>query len=90
MLRTSYSSAGRPGNMGQPRRSVPQNVSRSAARLASPVKAAIFDLSESAAYRNAFDDRFLLAEVAHPVVVNPDSRLARLARKKGWPICIFS
>ena len=49
-----------------------------------------FDLRESAAYGNAFDDRFLLSEVAHPVVVNPDGRLARLARKKGWPICIFS
>ena len=30
--------------MGQPRRSVPQNVSRPAARLARTVKAAIFDL----------------------------------------------
>lgn len=49
-----------------------------------------FDLRESAAYGNAFDDRFLLAEVAHPVVVNPDIRLARLARQKGWPICVFS
>ena len=49
-----------------------------------------FDLRESTAYGNAFDDRFLLAEVARPVVVNPDSRLARLARKKNWPICIFS
>ena len=49
-----------------------------------------FDLRESTAYGNAFDDRFLLAEVARPVVVNPDIRLARLARKKGWPICVFS
>lgn len=49
-----------------------------------------FDLHESTAYGNAFDDRFLLAEVAHPVVVNPDRWLARLARKKGWPICVFS
>lgn len=49
-----------------------------------------FDLRESTAYGNAFDDRFLLAEVAHPVVVNPDRWLARLARQKGWPICIFS
>ena len=49
-----------------------------------------FDLRESAAYGNAFDDRFLLAEVAHPVVVNPDIRLARLAHQKGWPICVFS
>ena len=53
-------------------------------------RACEFDLRESAAYGNAFDDRFLLAEVARPVVVNPDGRLARLARKKGWPICIFS
>ena len=49
-----------------------------------------FNLRESAAYGNAFDDRFLLSEVSHPVVVNPDGRLAPLARKKGWPICIFS
>ena len=49
-----------------------------------------FDLRESTAYGNAFDDRFLLSAVAHPVVVNPDRWLARLARKKGWPICIFS
>jgi len=49
-----------------------------------------FDLRESTAYGNAFDDRFLLEEVAYPVVVNPDIRLARLARKKGWPICTFS
>ena len=53
-------------------------------------RACEFDLRESAAYGNAFDDRFLLAAVARPVVVNPDGRLARLARKKGWPICIFS
>ena len=49
-----------------------------------------FDLRESTAYGNAFDDRFLLAEVARPVVVNPDIWLARLARQKGWPICVFS
>ncbi len=49
-----------------------------------------FDLRESTAYGNAFADRFLLAAVARPVVVNPDIRLVRLARKKGWPICIFS
>lgn len=49
-----------------------------------------FDLRESTAYGNAFADRFLLAAVARPVVVNPDGRLARLARKKGWPICICS
>ena len=49
-----------------------------------------FDLRESTAYGNAFADRFLLAAVARPVVVNPDGRLAWLARKKGWPICICS
>lgn len=45
-----------------------------------------FDLSESSAYGDAFDDRFLLAAVTHPVAVNPDGRLARLARAQGWPI----
>ncbi len=49
-----------------------------------------FDLGESTAYGNAYGDRFLLAEVAYPVVVNPDIRLARLARKNGWPVCVFS
>ena len=53
-------------------------------------RACEFDLRDSTAYGNAFDDRFLLAAVARPVVVNPDIWLARLARKKGWPICVFS
>ncbi len=49
-----------------------------------------FDLRQSTAYGNAFADRFLLAAVVRPVVVNPDGRLALLARKKGWPICVCS
>ncbi len=49
-----------------------------------------FDLSESSAYGDAFDDRYLLAAVARPVAVNPDGRLARLARAQGWPIRIFA
>ena len=48
------------------------------------------DLCESTAYGNAFDDRFLLSEVAYPVAVNPDRQLAHLAREKDWPICIFT
>ena len=74
------------GDLDGPRVSGSEKV-RQAEEVARAYK---FDLRESAAYGNAFDDRFLLAEVAHPVVVNPDSRLARLARKKSWPICIFS
>ena len=74
------------GDLDGPRVSGPEKV-RQADEIAHTYK---FDLRESAAYGNAFDDRFLLAGVAHPVVVNPDIRLARLARKKGWPICIFS
>ena len=49
-----------------------------------------FDLRQSSAYGNAFDDRFLLAEVAYPVAVNPDRQLAQLAREQDWPVCIFS
>ena len=74
------------GDLDGPRVSGREKV-RQADQVARTYK---FDLRESTAYGNAFDDRFLLAEVAHPVVVNPDGRLARLARKKGWPICIFS
>ncbi len=49
-----------------------------------------FYLARSAAYGNAFADRYLLEVVGCPRVVNPDRRLARLARRKGWPISIWS
>lgn len=53
-------------------------------------RACDFFLARSAAYGNAFADRYLLEVVGCPRVVNPDRRLARLARRKGWPISIWS
>ena len=72
------------GDLDDPRLSGPEKVRR-AQEVA---RACGFSLRHSAAYANAFEDRFLLAAVARPRVVNPDRRLARLARKNGWPISI--
>jgi HAD superfamily hydrolase (TIGR01490 family) len=44
------------------------------------------DLSRAAAYANARDDRFLLANVGEAVAVRPDLRLRGLARRAGWEI----
>jgi HAD superfamily hydrolase (TIGR01490 family) len=44
------------------------------------------DLSASFFYTDSISDLPLLERVAHPVAINPDLRLRRLARKRGWPI----
>ena len=44
------------------------------------------DLSRCWAYGDSAEDRSMLAAVGHPVAVNPESPLRRIARKKGWPI----
>jgi HAD superfamily hydrolase (TIGR01490 family) len=44
------------------------------------------DLRECAFYTDSMSDRPLLEVVGRPVVVDPDVRLRRLARKRGWPI----
>jgi HAD superfamily hydrolase (TIGR01490 family) len=43
-------------------------------------------LGESWFYSDSITDRPLLEAVGKPVVVNPDVRLRRLARLRGWPI----
>lgn len=45
-----------------------------------------FTLGESTFYSDSFTDLPLLEAVAEPVIVNPDPRLERLARKRGWRI----
>jgi alcohol-forming fatty acyl-CoA reductase len=45
-----------------------------------------FDLSRSYAYADSWKDRLLLGAVGHPVVVNSASRIARHARRCGWPL----
>ncbi len=43
-------------------------------------------LSECTFYTDSFADRSVMEAVGHPVAVHPDPRLARLARRHGWPI----
>ncbi len=45
-----------------------------------------FELSEATFYTDSFTDLPLLEVVAEPVIVNPDPRLQRLAKKRGWRI----
>jgi phosphoserine phosphatase len=47
------------------------------------------DLSASHFYTDSITDLPLLERVGHPVAVNPDARLRRLARKRDWPIEMF-
>jgi HAD superfamily hydrolase (TIGR01490 family) len=42
------------------------------------------DLDESTFYSDSIEDMPMLSRVGHPVIVNPDFRLARLARRKSW------
>jgi len=43
-------------------------------------------LATATAYADSYSDRHLLAEVGHPVAVDPDDALLALAQQKGWEI----
>ena len=45
-----------------------------------------FDLSDSYAYGNHHTDAYKLELFGHPVAVNPDRQLRRIATEKGWHI----
>ena len=47
------------------------------------------DLGESWAYSDSESDLPMLRVVGHPVAVNPDAELARVAREEGWEIMRF-
>src|SRR3954449_12097184 len=47
------------------------------------------DLAESFAYSDSESDLPMLRAVGHPVVVNPDPALARVAREEGWDVMRF-
>jgi HAD superfamily hydrolase (TIGR01490 family) len=47
------------------------------------------DLSESYAYSDSESDLPMMRAVGHPVAVNPDRELERLARAEGWRIMRF-
>jgi len=47
------------------------------------------DLARCAFYTDSASDLALLEEVGRPVVVHPDRRLARAARRRGWPVAYW-
>jgi len=48
------------------------------------------NLDQCYAYSDSASDLPMLQAVGHPVAVNPDAKLERIARKQGWPTVIFS
>lgn len=48
------------------------------------------DLAASTAYSDSHTDLPFLEAVGHPVAVNPDRRLRRIARERGWPSLEFT
>ena len=44
------------------------------------------DLDGSSFYTDSITDLPMLERVKHPVVVNPDPRLLRVARQRNWPV----
>lgn len=48
------------------------------------------DLARSWFYTDSLSDLPMLERVGHPVVVQPDPRLRREARRRGWPIVDWS
>ena len=47
------------------------------------------DLAASYAYSDSESDLPMLRAVGHPVAVNPDGELARIARQEGWEVLRF-
>jgi HAD superfamily hydrolase (TIGR01490 family) len=48
------------------------------------------DLSACTAYSDSHTDLAFLESVGHPVAVNPDRALRRIAADRGWPVLEFS
>ncbi len=48
------------------------------------------DLAASTAYSDSHTDLPFLEAVGHPVAANPDKRLRRIARERGWPVLEFT
>ncbi len=49
-----------------------------------------YDLTESWAYSDSATDVPMLEAVGHPVAVNPDKALLRVASERGWPVVTFA
>ena len=48
------------------------------------------DLAACTAYSDSYTDVPFLEVVGHPVAANPDHRLRRIARDRGWPVMDFA
>jgi phosphoserine phosphatase len=48
-----------------------------------------FDLAECTAYSDSHTDLPFLEAVGHPVAVNPDRALRRIAAERSWPVLEF-
>lgn len=48
------------------------------------------DLAQSTAYSDSHTDVAFLETVGHPTAVNPDKKLCKIARERGWPVLRFS
>jgi HAD superfamily hydrolase (TIGR01490 family) len=48
-----------------------------------------FDLAECTAYSDSHTDLPFLEAVGHPVAVNPDRALRKIAASRGWPVLEF-
>jgi len=59
------------------------------ARMCEVAAAEGIDLAESWAYSDSESDLPMLRAVGHPVAVNPDSTLAKVAREEGWEVMRF-
>ena len=44
------------------------------------------EAGEAKAYSDSSSDLPMLESVGHPAAVNPDRRLKRVARARGWPV----
>jgi HAD superfamily hydrolase (TIGR01490 family) len=60
-----------------------------AARLRDVADADDLDLDASWAYSDSESDLPMLRVVGHPVAVNPDGALLRVAREEGWDVLRF-
>jgi HAD superfamily hydrolase (TIGR01490 family) len=49
-----------------------------------------YDLANSFAYSDSVTDTPMLEAVGHPVAVNPDKGLRRIATERGWPVQDFT
>lgn len=47
------------------------------------------DLDNSFAYGDSLNDEFILKAVGNPCAINPEPRLRRLAKRRGWPVQDF-